>query len=139
MKTIIVDASVAIKWFVPEIHAKAAIRLLDEKCKLVAPSLILADIGNILWKKIRLKELTLNIATAILEDFKKMPLELHEHEMLIELAWKIATTYNCTIYDSLYVALAKIEKGLLVTADNAFYNTFKIMPLADLLLWVENI
>jgi predicted nucleic acid-binding protein len=42
MKKVVVDASVAVKWFVPEIHSAAAARLLDpatlavaEKCALV--------------------------------------------------------------------------------------------------------
>ena len=36
----VVDASVAIKWFVPEIHAEAARRLLREGITLLAPDLI---------------------------------------------------------------------------------------------------
>lgn len=54
MKAIVVDASVAIKWFIPEIHATAAGRLLEKNLKLLAPDLIFAEIGNILWKKCRL-------------------------------------------------------------------------------------
>lgn len=139
MRSIIVDASVAIKWFVPEIHAIAAVGLLDKKIKLLAPDLIFAEVGNILWKKWRLKELTIDIANAILNDFKRVPFEVHEHEGLLNTAWHIATTYNCTVYDSLYVALAEIENGLLVTADSALYKTLKKTSLGKVLLWVEDI
>lgn len=139
MKPIIVDASVAIKWFVPEVHAKAAVRVLDEKFKLLAPDLIFAEFGNILWKKCRLKELTLPIAKAILDDFKRVPLVLRTNENLLNEAWQIATQYNCTVYDSLYVAMAKIEQGILITADKALYQNLKTSELSSHLLWVEDI
>lgn len=95
--------------------------------------------GNILWKKWRLKELALDIADSILEDFKKMPFDIHENETLLNVAWQIAITNNCTVYNSLYVALAVIEKGLLVTADGALYNTLKKTSLGKRILWVEDI
>lgn len=139
MKSIIVDASVAIKWFVPEIHASAAVGLLNKKFKLLAPDLIFAEVGNILWKKWRLKELTRDIAGSILSDFKKIPFEIHESEALLSTAWHIATTHDCTVYDSLYVALAEREKGLLVTADRALYKALKNTPLSEVLLWVEDV
>lgn len=139
MKFIIVDASVAIKWFIPEIHGMAATYLLDVKFKLLAPSLIFAEVGNILWKKCRLNELAIDTANSILNDFRKMPFDIHENEILLDVAWQIATTYNCTVYDSLYVALAVIEKGILVTADTALYNTLRSTPLGNAVVLVEDV
>jgi predicted nucleic acid-binding protein len=139
LKTVVVDASVAIKWFIPEIHAIEATHLLHKNLKLLAPDLIFAEVGSILWKKCRLKELTLNIASAILDDFKKLPFDIYESEVLLDAAWQIATTHQCTIYDSLYVALAQTERSLLVTADSALYNTLKKTHLEKVLLWVEDI
>ncbi|MBI4482062.1 MAG: type II toxin-antitoxin system VapC family toxin [Acidobacteria bacterium] len=51
MKRFVVDASVAMKWFVPEAHQDAALRLLDDSCELLAPDFMAAEFGNILWKK----------------------------------------------------------------------------------------
>lgn len=137
MRKIVVDASVAIKWFVPEVHAEAAVRVLQNPAVLLAPDLIFAEVGNILWKKCRLQELTREDATAILSDFKHMPFSSHAHTPLLESAWQIASTYQCTVYDSLYVALAKTESCLLVTADRKLYTILSNTPLADALLWVE--
>ena len=53
MMKVVVDASVAAKWFLPEIHSDAAARLLDPAIALYAPDLIVPEFGNILWKKIR--------------------------------------------------------------------------------------
>ena len=139
MKAIVVDASVAIKWFIPEVHAISATRLLHTNLQFIAPDLIFAEVGNILWKKYRSKELTLDTASAILDDFKRLPFNSHENESLLDAAWQIATTYQCTVYDSLYVALAQTEGCLLVTADRALYKALSTTSLAGLLLWVEDI
>lgn len=139
MKAIVVDASVAIKWFIPEVHAIAATRLLHTNLQFIAPDLIFAEVGNILWKKYRLQELTLDTAGAILDDFKRLPFNSHENESLLDAAWQIATTHQCTVYDSLYVALAQTEGCLLVTADRVLYNTLSTTHLARLLLWVGDI
>ncbi len=139
MKTIVVDASVTIKWFIPEIHAIAATRLLHKNLQFIAPDLIFAEVGNILWKKFRSKELTLDKASDILNDFKRLPLNSFESEPLLDTAWQIATTHQCTVYDSLYVALAQTEGCLLVTADRVLYNVLSTTNLGNLLLWVEDI
>jgi predicted nucleic acid-binding protein len=46
----VVDANVAIKWFVPAIHADAARRLLREGMTLLVPDLIWAEVINALWQ-----------------------------------------------------------------------------------------
>lgn len=139
MKAIVIDASVAIKWFIPEIHSIAAARLLNMNLKLLAPDLIFAEVGNILWKKWRSQELPMETANAILQDFKKLPFEIYDGETLLDITWEIATTYQRTFYDSLYLALAQTEGCLLATADQALCNALRSTPLAPLLLWVEDI
>jgi predicted nucleic acid-binding protein len=48
---VVVDASVAIKWYLPEIHSEDALRLIDEERELLVPDLVWSEVGNILWKK----------------------------------------------------------------------------------------
>lgn len=139
MKKIVLDASVAVKWFIPEVHSENAIRLLDNPIKFLAPNLIYAEVGNILWKKTRLKELTAEVAGEILNDFKKMPLEITENQSILEAVWHIATKYQRTFYDSLYLALARTENCQFVTADQAFVNALKTTDLSASLLWIEDI
>ncbi len=139
MKKLVVDASVAIKWFIPEIHSEKAILLLDNPIKFLAPNLIYAEICNILWKKLRLKELTPTVAQGILNDFKRLPLDIKDNQFLLEIAWDIATKYQRSFYDSLYLALAYIENCSFITADQAFVNALKTTDLKSLLLWVEDI
>lgn len=136
---VVVDASVIIKWFIPEVHAIFANRVLQKNWSLLVPDLTFSEVGNILWKKCRRKELTINIATEILNDFKKMPLCVHSSEDLLSTAWQIATQYQCTLYDSMYLALAQTEGCLFITADQTLCNILQKTPLASLLLWIENV
>jgi predicted nucleic acid-binding protein len=52
---VVVDSSVAIKWFVEEPYSVEAHRLLegyqDGTLTLLAPDLMYAEVGNIVWKK----------------------------------------------------------------------------------------
>ena len=56
MTTWIVDASVAIKWVVDEPGTEHA--LLLRRDSLAAPDLLVPECANILWKKVRRKELS---------------------------------------------------------------------------------
>ena len=50
--TLVIDASVAAKWVLPEIGSIEAVSLRQEDTDLIAPSLLLAEIGNALWKSV---------------------------------------------------------------------------------------
>ncbi len=63
MSKFVVDANVAIKWVLPEIHTQAALRLLqDESNILLVPDFFFSEVSNILWKQVRRGETTLEIA-----------------------------------------------------------------------------
>jgi predicted nucleic acid-binding protein len=65
---VVIDASVAVKWVVPEPGSERAELLLDRG--LVAPDLLFAECANILWEKVRRGELTTeeaNVAAQTLE------------------------------------------------------------------------
>jgi predicted nucleic acid-binding protein len=51
MTSLVVDSSVAIKWFVPELYSTEARRVLDDyqtgSLSFLAPDLINAELGNI--------------------------------------------------------------------------------------------
>jgi predicted nucleic acid-binding protein len=48
--TLVVDASIAAKWFIDEKGREQAIRLLDV-AERQAPDLLIAEVANIVWKK----------------------------------------------------------------------------------------
>ncbi len=135
----VVDASVAIKWFVPEIHAGAARRLLREGVILLAPDLIWAEVANALWRKWRERELAAEAVEDILNDFRRYPLRIHSGESLYEVAWPVAQESGRTLYDSLYLALAMSQGCLMVTADLRFCNAVQDTPWGGYCGWVEDV
>ena len=54
----IIDASVVVKWFIPEEHSEPALRLKDSDARLHAPAFLTLEVGNVLYKKRRRGELT---------------------------------------------------------------------------------
>ncbi|MBN1425385.1 type II toxin-antitoxin system VapC family toxin [Candidatus Fermentibacteria bacterium] len=122
MNRLAVDASVAAKWFLPEAHSREAIRALDGQWELHAPDLIWAEVGNSIWKRWRRRELSQEEGAGILADFRRFLIEIHPSDLLLEGAHKLATHLGCTMYDSLYAALALRLGCRLLTADRSLYT-----------------
>jgi len=137
---VVVDASVAVKWYVPEIHTDIAERLLTDKYELHAPELIWPELGNILWKKNRRGELESDTVRASLTAFKKdVSLSVHSHHHLIEPAIAGALATGQTVYDWMYMALAVSMSANFVTADRRFFLALKKTDLASQITWVADI
>ncbi len=81
---IVVDASVAIKWYVNEIYTTNADRLLNGTFELNAPELIIPEFGNIVWKKLRRNELSTVEAAAIIGMFEKQSILYHSHRTILK-------------------------------------------------------
>ena len=139
MSLFVVDASVAIKWFLPENHSEAALRLLTQPHTLHAPDLIFSEFGNVLWKRVIRNEISKKEADAILEGLRTLNLQVQPSQALIPLALEIACGENRTVYDSLYLAAAIALQSPLITADARFFRALIKGPFSAHLLWVEDI
>jgi predicted nucleic acid-binding protein len=117
--TIVVDASVAVGWFLPEGYSAAATALREQDAQLIAPSLIAAEIGNAMWKAARRGNIQgadaiIAIETALIWFESLIPIE----ELRIR-ALALALDLKHPIYDCFYLALAERENCPVVTADEA--------------------
>ena len=139
MSHFVVDASVVIAWFVPERYSEAAARLFREEHTLSAPDLLVAEIGNALWKKVRRREIAGVEGMQILTSVTGPAIELHRSVPLVSLAFRIATETGATLYDSLYVSLAVPQDSVLVTADRGLIKSLGAGFLARYLTWVEQV
>ena len=139
MSRYVVDASVAIKWFLPETHSEAALRLQHSDHRLHAPAFVMLELGNVLAKKIRRNELTREEGKAILKDLKHIPLQQHSDMRLFRPAYALALDTLRSLYDCLYLALAEVVDGQMVTADGKFYDSLVKGPYAHRILWVEEL
>jgi len=135
----VVDASVAVKWFIPEPHSGDSLRFLERDWSLLAPDLIFSEFGNILWKKLQKGEIKAIEARGIIADFMEVPIVIYPSTSLMGDAWSIAEKSLRSFYDSLYLALARIQGCPLVTADRKLYEALKNGPLRKNILWVENV
>jgi predicted nucleic acid-binding protein len=137
LNRLVVDASVAVKWFVPEIHSEAALRILKGERDLLVPDLVWGEVGNILWKKRQRSEVTDEDARFVLQQLGRFKLAVHSSQELAETAWALATRLNRTYYDSLYLALSESQSCPLVTADRRLFNA--VSPSGLNLIWIEDI
>jgi predicted nucleic acid-binding protein len=138
MNGYVVDASVAAKWFFEEAHTRESLRLLAPAFRLAAPDFLLAELDNLVWKRVRRKELSLAEGRKVRAAVRRMPIQLHPFQPLLDPAYEIAAGAGCTVYDSLYVALALLLESPLVTADRGLYEAIHAGPLAKHAVWVED-
>jgi predicted nucleic acid-binding protein len=115
--TLVVDASVAAKWFFEESGHREARGLLDRNEAIIAPSLVLIELGNTAWKRHRRGEITPAAALEVVYLAAPVFNELFEIEALAPQAAELALEFNHPIYDCLYLALAQRERVALLTAD----------------------
>ena len=139
MSLYVVDASVAIKLYVPEVHSPEAIRFFSDDHELIVPEFMLAELGNIVWKKSALLgELTEAEAKEIVDAVRDLPFGYYHASGLLTDALQIALSTKRSVYDSLYLALAAKEECQLMTDDRKLYESLKSTSLARFVTLIEN-
>ena len=126
MEAAIVDASVAVKWVVNESGSDRA-RLLSQT-SLEAPDLLLIECANILWKKVRIRDLTREEASTRLEMLLRAPVSLVESRPLLNSALALSLDLQHPVYDCVYVALALRRDLPLITADERLVAAVRKSP-----------
>jgi predicted nucleic acid-binding protein len=125
----VLDASVAAKWFLPEIQERfvpEARRILkgysEGSIGLLVPDLFWCEIGNIFWKAVRIGRMSRSSAEEALANLAKQRFPTSSSAPLLEDAFAIASDFERSVYDAIYVALAVSTNRPLVTADERLAN-----------------
>lgn len=113
---IVVDASVAVKWFIREAQSDAAERLLGSDEVRIAPDHVLAEVGQVLLRRLRAGIVSEEQCREAMEALTRL-LHLVPARDIAAPAFAIASAASCSMYDALYVALAERWDATLVTAD----------------------
>ena len=115
----VVDASVAAKWLAPEADSALAEALLDDD--LLAPDLLYAEVGNILWKKQMRGEMDAAAVPLAARWLLQAPLEVVDSASLLADALALALQLQHPAYDCFYLALAQRAEVPMVTADRRLH------------------
>ena len=115
---VVLDASVVVKWFIDEQGSEAARDVLVSGRRLLAPELLIAEVGNAAWRRARLGEIPLEQAVSTAEQVGHSPIEFWPLAALARPALEMAATLDHPIYDRFYLALAEQLDATLVTADD---------------------
>jgi predicted nucleic acid-binding protein len=118
--SLVIDASIAIKWVVDESGSDKALALRRER--ILAPDLLIAECANVLWKKVRRGELAPPEAVFAARLIERADIHLHPMRALIEPAERMAIALDHPAYDCFYLALAEATKSEFVTADRDFHR-----------------
>ena len=113
----VIDSSVALKWYVQEHDSALARPLLG--LRLVAPDLMVAELANALWKKIRKGEADAAPAKAALAHVRQA-VTLVPSPALIPEAFILSVELLHPVYDCVFLALAEEFDLPLITGDGKF-------------------
>lgn len=136
MRTLVIDASVAIKWVVEEPGTAEALAL--RRFRLSAPDLLVAECANILWKKVRRGELSKAealIAAGLLEHAE---VDLVPMRRMLKPATELATALGHPAYDCMYLSLAQSMGLSFVTADERLRTKVHSHGLSAQVLGLSN-
>ncbi|HET7418665.1 MAG TPA: type II toxin-antitoxin system VapC family toxin [Solirubrobacterales bacterium] len=112
----VVDASVTFEWLAGQDHLDAVEeRLVAEQGALWAPELLDAEVGQVLRRSLRRRDLDPERAQVALRELGTLPVHRIPHEMLVQLAWSMRD--QVSFYDGLYAALATMLDEPLLTLD----------------------
>ena len=135
----IVDASVALKWYVLEPDSWAALRFLQEQeADLKAPTLLLTELANGLWKKWRQAAISSEDADRAVAEVSGFFLHFVPTEALLPHAMQLSRALDHPVYDCCYLALAMREGSPLVSADDRLIRKVsgtshegRVLPLSN--------
>lgn len=134
MKRVVADCSVIVKLFVPEVGSEASADLFEKwmvgGTEVWIPELAIIEFANVMWQKVRRKEIVKHLARGIIDDFLKLPFHVASHRQLAGPSLRLSMELDITAYDACYAALAHYLNAALFTADRKLAGSLKSGPIA---------
>jgi predicted nucleic acid-binding protein len=124
----IIDASVAAKWVLPEPNSDRAAALRKRENDFAAPSLVIAEVGKRFGKRAVRGDIGKADAAAALEAAMDHFAEVVQLNGLAARAMEIAIDLRHPIYDCFYLALAERERAPIVSADARLLSAARCLP-----------
>lgn len=116
---IVVDASIAVKWTVPELGREDALRVLDLAGPIVAPDLLLPEVSNVFRTKLKKGEVSREQAEAALKAIASTIRRFVPSLEIVHDAFLLSQSLDHPTYDCFYLSCA-LPGGRLISADERF-------------------
>ena len=126
--TVVVDASVGLKWFSEEKDTDAALALVREAKSLIAPDLIVPEVCNGAWRLVRQKVMRLDQIERIAHTLTTTLEEIVPTVSFAQQAMAIAGSLDHPAYDCFYLALAEAYEVRMITADQRLLRRVQNTP-----------
>jgi len=127
LRVYVVDASVAVRFLLVEDLSEKAAKVLEDflagAVDLVAPELIVYEVGNALWRAVRMGFIGEEDAKQKFLKFLRLRISgvrLGEGDLVEVLRW--AAENDATYYDAAYVVASRVARAALLTADDLLYE-----------------
>jgi predicted nucleic acid-binding protein len=141
---IVVDASVAVKWYLPEEGTTQALALLRNPEQLIAPSIIKMEVSAAITRRIRDQEKPITAAEAKdhceewFADLSQDAVRLVPEDEILLCGIALSGKLKHPLQDCLYLAVAEMRQLPFVTADQAFIKKTRYPKTFLLSKWRAN-
>lgn len=126
MSDVVVDSCVMAKWVLPEVDSVQAMQFLTEVVSrgdgLLALDIALVEATNAVWTRRHRGLITLEDARGFVTDLSASPVEFQPAASWLRVAFEIAISYDRSVYDALFVAMAHDSHLPGVTADEPLWR-----------------
>jgi predicted nucleic acid-binding protein len=131
MADVVVDASLVAKWGLFEEYTEEALALYEDwesaGVRRLAPTLLVSELANTLYKRVRRNEIPEERAREILAALLGLGLVLLDDAELADTAMALAQEFQLTTaYDAFYLSSAELAHCELWTADQRFFNSVSV-------------
>lgn len=135
----VLDASVGIKWFLPENLSHHAHLLLEKEKGFEIPDLFLIEMDSIITKRVRTRSIDVVRAGEIASTLRDISFMITEYKAVDSIAFRIATAYYVSLYDAIYMAVAIIKDKKMITADKKLVHAVVNTPLESFVTFLGDI
>ena len=132
MKFVVLDASIAMKWYIREDDSDSAQGILDSEVLFLAPDILFVEVaGALIWQNRVYKQISKDDVLVAVDHLLRLGIEAVSSVILLGKAVEISLALGHPIKDCFYVALAERWKTVLVTADLQLYDKLKKSKWAE--------
>jgi len=105
-------------------YGPAALEVIQKADEIIAPDIIRPKTANVIWQWVKWAQLPLNDGLILLEDAELLIDEIIPANQLWYQALELSTEKSHPVYDTLYVALARMKHTKVITNDRKLKTNF---------------